>query len=56
MPIVLIKTEKRAGEMAQQVEALAAKHRGLSSSPWAYVVEGESWLLQVVLCPPHIDK
>lgn len=48
MPIVLIKTEKWVGEMAQQVKVRAAKPNDLSSSPWAYMA-GESWLLQVVL-------
>lgn len=49
MPIVLIKTEKWVGEMAQQEKVRAAKPNDLSSSPWAYMAEGESWLLQVVL-------
>lgn len=48
VPIVLIKTEKWVGEMAQQVKVCAAKPSDLSSSPWAYMV-GESWFLQVVL-------
>lgn len=48
VPIVLLKTEKWASEMAQQVKVLAAKPNDLSSSPWAYMVE-ESWLRQVVL-------
>jgi hypothetical protein len=53
--ISLIKTEKRVGEMAQQVKVLAAKPNDPSSSPWVYMV-GESWLLQVVLWSPHINK
>jgi hypothetical protein len=40
----------RAGEMAQWVEALAFKFEDLSLINGLHMVEGESLLLQVVLC------
>lgn len=45
---------REATEMAQGIEALAAKPGDLSSIPRTHMVEGEKCLLQVVLWPPHV--
>lgn len=42
-----------AGESAQQVQELAAKPANLNSAPWNGMVEGEKWLPNTVLWPPH---
>lgn len=39
--------------MAQLLKAHAVKPGGPSPGPWAHIVEGETQLPQVVLCPPH---
>lgn len=39
------------GEMAQQIKAFVTKPDIIGT----HIVEGENQLLQVILCPPHID-
>lgn len=49
----IFRNRKGGGKMVWQIRMLAAKPDNLSSILGTYMVEGETWLLQVALWPAH---